>query len=121
MGPGGAGAAGDPEDRPAVGHQVVRGPGERPGRPGGVLRARAPHTISEHWAIADAIADRDVEAARLVTNQHLDRIPRRRHRVGRVGGTGRPRRRRPALRNPERRPLSVRATSSSGRSRPADW
>lgn len=36
--------------------------------------ATQPHTIAEHGAIADAIADRDVDAARRVTNQHLDRI-----------------------------------------------
>lgn len=36
--------------------------------------ATQPHTISEHGAIADAIAAGDVDAARLVTNQHLERI-----------------------------------------------
>ncbi len=36
--------------------------------------ATQPHTLAEHGAIAQAIADRDVDAARLVTNQHLDRI-----------------------------------------------
>ncbi len=36
--------------------------------------ATQPHTLAEHRAIADAIADRDVDAARLVTTRHLDRI-----------------------------------------------
>jgi DNA-binding FadR family transcriptional regulator len=36
--------------------------------------ATQPHTIAEHRAIADAIAERDVDAARLATTRHLDRI-----------------------------------------------